>query len=117
MIAHAEEGREDLAVDDSYRFHAALVGLAGHRRLEESYRSLSIQMQLCMSLNRKARAASETLIERADRHRRLFDLVLAGDPDAVLGAMHDANSRSFVHAISADLAEGSPAARTWVDRA
>jgi DNA-binding GntR family transcriptional regulator len=114
MTVHAGADREDLAVDDSYQFHAALVGLAGHRRLNESYRSLSIQMQLCMSLNRKARAASESLMQRADRHRALFELVLGGDPEAVLKAMHDDNSRSFVRGISGDLDDGSPAAQRWL---
>ncbi|OZE87105.1 GntR family transcriptional regulator [Rhodococcus sp. 15-649-1-2] len=113
MTSHAASGREDVAVEDSYRFHAALVALADHRRLEESYRSLSIQLQLCMSMNRSARAAEETLVERAERHRRLFDLVVAGDPDAVLRAMHDENSRSFVRTIETELADGSPSAQAW----
>lgn len=115
MVAHAADGREDLAVGDSYRFHEALVGLAGHRRLDESYRSLSIQMQLCMSLNRRARSADETLDERAERHRRLLDLVIAGDAEAVLREMHDDRSRSFVRAIGHDLGDGSPVARAWAE--
>lgn len=114
MRSHAEDGLEDSAVDDTYRFHAAIVGLADHRRLAESYRSLSIQMQLCMSLNRKARASSESLVQRAERHQDLFDLVLAGDPEEVLSAMHDDNSRSFVHAITSELDDGSPAAQEWL---
>lgn len=115
MEAHAVDGREDLAVDDSYRFHAALVGLAGHRRLDDAYRSMAIQMQLCMSLNRKARAADETLIQRAERHRALIDLVTEGDPEAVVAALHDDRSHSFVHALGAELEPGSPAAQAWLE--
>ena len=37
------------------RFHIAVVSLAGHSRLEKAYRSMAMQLELCMALNNKAR--------------------------------------------------------------
>ncbi|WEO78446.1 GntR family transcriptional regulator [Cryobacterium sp. SO2] len=94
MLENAHNGDEDSAAEDSHRFHLALVGLAGHSRLEHSYRSLALQ--LTMHLNRRARAASETLVERAERHRRVLDLVRAGDAEAVITELADGAAVTLV---------------------
>jgi DNA-binding GntR family transcriptional regulator len=110
----AAAGAEDTAVEDTVRFHRALVGLAGHGRVDEAYRALSLQLRVVMAMNRRARASSETLLQRAARHRRLVGLVEAGDPEAVLADLHGAGSRSFLAQLPAAWVEAaSPSARAW----
>ncbi|WP_045744856.1 GntR family transcriptional regulator [Actinoplanes rectilineatus] len=113
MTANAEAGAEDLAIDDSLRFHLALVELPGHRRLADAYRALQLQLRLCMALNRGARAHAESLTARAARHARLFAHVEAGDRDAVLAGLDDGTPLSFLPLLpGAD--EADDAARAWL---
>jgi len=114
MEANALAGEETSASADSYRFHLALVALSGHQRLEASYRAIQLQLQIYMNLNRRARAASETLIARAARHRALFELVLAGDVDGVLEELAGDASLSFVREFGPTLPAGSPEADAWL---
>ena len=108
------EGGEDSATHDSYAFHLALVGLSGHDRLEAAYRSMALQMLRYMNLNRRARARHESLVERAARHRAIFDLVSAGDADAVLAAIQGDESLSFVREFGPTLERGSAQADAWL---
>lgn len=97
----------------AFEFHLALVGLAGHRRLEESFRALSLQMQLCMAMNRRARAGLESMREDAERHRPLLDLALAGDRDGLLDALRHHGQRTFL-LDAEELVDGhSPQSRAW----
>lgn len=113
---HARLNQEDTAVEDSHRFHRTLVALSGHRRLEESYRAISLQLLVYMTMNRRARSGTETLQQRAARHRAVFDLVVEGNPEAVLDALHDDASLSFVRELGPSLPGGSPAADAWLAR-
>jgi DNA-binding GntR family transcriptional regulator len=97
----------------AFAFHLALVGLAGHQRLEDSYRSLSLQMQLCMAMNRRARAGLESMREDADRHRPLLDLAVAGDRDGLLVAMRDHGQRTFLLDAEEHVGGHSPQSRAW----
>jgi DNA-binding GntR family transcriptional regulator len=97
----------------AFEFHLALVGLAGHRRLEESFRSLSLQMQLCMAMNRRARASLETIREDADRHRPLLDLAVAGERNALLEALHNHGQRTFLLDAETHVGGHSPESRAW----
>ena len=115
MEEHAGAGSESEAVSDSHRFHLALVGLAGHHRLEESYRALGNQLRLYLDLNRRARAATESLVERAARHRHLVDLVAAGDPAAVLAALDDPAQLTYVVEHGERLGGATPEALAWLD--
>ena len=91
----AEEDRGAL-VEAGYGFHAALVGLAGHRRLEETYASLHQQLLLCMARNLHVRERYyENLGEHVARHRHLLELVEAGDPATVLAELAVHGERSF----------------------
>jgi DNA-binding GntR family transcriptional regulator len=115
MEANAAAGTEATATEDSYRFHLALVALSGHRRLEDAYRSMALQLQMYLNLNRRARAGRESLTDRAARHRALYNSVVAGDVDAVLEELKGDASLSFVREFGATLPAGSPAAQAWLD--
>ncbi|ADB32650.1 transcriptional regulator, GntR family [Kribbella flavida DSM 17836] len=83
-------------VQAGYRFHSSLVALAGHRRLDEAYASVQQQLLLCMARNLYAREHFyEDLSEHVARHRKLLDLVEAGDPAAVLAELAVHGERSF----------------------
>ena len=83
-------------VQAGYAFHSKLVGIAGHRRLEEAYASVQQQLILCMALNLYARERyHEGLKEHVARHRHLLELVEQGDPDAVLKELAVHGERSF----------------------
>ncbi|MEV6288561.1 GntR family transcriptional regulator [Kribbella sp. NPDC051770] len=83
-------------VQAGYRFHSSLVALAGHRRLEEAYASVQQQLLLCMARNLYAREHFyEDLHEHVARHRKLLDLVEAGDPASVLAELAVHGERSF----------------------
>lgn len=110
MLAHAHAGSEETAAEDSYRFHLAVIGLAGHTRLERAYSSLALQ--LAMHLNRRARAASESLVQRAERHRPILDGVRAGDPTAVIDALGDEAAMTFVTRVGSN-EQLSPEAAGW----
>jgi DNA-binding GntR family transcriptional regulator len=97
-----------------FDFHVAVVGLAGHRRLEDAYRSLSLQMRLCMAMNRRARKSRETLHGDAARHRRILDLAERGDTAAVQHALRHHGHRTFL-LDAGDTFEGhSPESETWL---
>jgi DNA-binding GntR family transcriptional regulator len=77
-------------VGHAYDFHLGLVRLADHRRLEEAYRSLALQMRVYMVMNTRAQLRqSETFAANAARHGHLLTLVEAGDRDAVLAGIED----------------------------
>lgn len=97
----------------AFEFHLALVGLAGHGRLEDTYRSLSLQMQLCMALNRRARAGLESMKEDAARHRPLLDLAVAGDRDGLLEALRNHGQRTFLLDAEQHVDGHSPQSRAW----
>ncbi|MBC2935144.1 GntR family transcriptional regulator [Nocardioides sp. zg-1228] len=97
----------------AFAFHLALVGLAGHSRIEETYRSLSLQMQLCMAMNRRARAGLESIAEDAVRHRPLLDLAVAGDRDGLLEVLRDHGQRTFLLDAEELLGGNSPQSEAW----
>lgn len=97
----------------AFEFHLALVGLAGHRRLEDAFRDLSLQMQLCMTMNRRARARIESIREDATRHRPLLDLAVAGKPDELLAALRNHGQRTFLLDAEEHVGGQSPQSRAW----
>jgi len=97
----------------AFEFHLALVGLAGHRRLEETFRSLSLQMRLCMAMNRRARSGMESLREDATRHRPLLDLALAGDQEGLLEALRNHGQLTFLLDAEEQVGGHTPQSRAW----
>lgn len=95
-----------------FAFHLSVIGLAGNGRLEAAYRALSLQMQLCMGLNRRARAGQETLSGDADRHRSILAAVEAGAVAAVQDELLHHGDLSFLDGVR-DL-PSSPEADAWL---
>jgi DNA-binding GntR family transcriptional regulator len=88
-------------VGHAYDFHLGLVRLADHRRLEEAYRSLALQMRVYMVMNTRAQLRqSETFAANAARHGRLLTLVEAGDRDAVLAGIEDHGHLTFLKEVT-----------------
>ncbi|MEJ1180003.1 MULTISPECIES: GntR family transcriptional regulator [unclassified Pseudarthrobacter] len=90
--------REDRAqlVRDGYAFHASIVALAGHRRLNNMYASVQQQVMLCMARNLRVREHHyEDLQQHVARHRYLLELIEKGDPQAVLAELAVHGERSF----------------------
>ena len=84
-------------VENAYVFHASIVALAGHRRLDDSYAAVQQQVILCMARNLYTREHEfESLTQHVARHRYLLDLIEAGDPDAVLAELAVHGERSFL---------------------
>jgi DNA-binding GntR family transcriptional regulator len=111
----AEAGDEAAVIERGFAFHLAVVGLAGHRRLEDTYRSLALQMRLCMVMNRRARSSYEPLMGDARRHRRILELVEAGDPAAVHNELAHHGDRSFLLHADETFPGGSPESLAWLD--
>ncbi len=96
-------------VEHAYEFHASIVALAGHRRLDESYAGVQQQVILCMARNLYTREHEfESLTEHVARHRYLLDLIEAGDPDAVLAELAVHGERSFLKRSTTAATEGPP---------
>ncbi|WP_049577232.1 GntR family transcriptional regulator [Streptomyces sp. SBT349] len=83
-------------VESGYAFHASIVAVAGHRRIDEIYASLHRQLLLCMARNLHVRERYyEDLDVHVARHRHLLELIEAGDPRAVLEELAVHGERSF----------------------
>ncbi|MFZ0216454.1 MAG: GntR family transcriptional regulator, partial [Candidatus Dormiibacterota bacterium] len=80
-----------------WEFHLALASLPGHRRLEEAYRTLALQMRLYMAMNTRIRHLqnAETSEEHVERHRRLLRLIEAGDRQAVIDELGVHGDRTY----------------------
>ncbi len=114
---------EQAAADDSsarvtergFDFHVAVVGLAGHRRLEEAFRSLAMQMRLCMGMNRQARRSRETLRGDAERHRRILSSIEEGDAASVQDQLRNHGHRTFLVDAGGSFPGGSPQSLEWLE--
>lgn len=110
----AEAGDEGTTTQQSFDFHLAVVDLAGHSRLTDSYRNLGLQLQLCMALNREARRDGETLRANVERHRKLLTVIEEGDPQAVLDAMAHHGGSTFLFEVIDQLDGASPESEAWL---
>ncbi|QUH02830.1 GntR family transcriptional regulator [Saccharopolyspora erythraea] len=110
----ADAGDEPRYAECAFEFHVSIVGLSGHRRLEDAYRSLQLQMMLAMALNRRARQPTETLSEDIARHRQLLEAVDTGDPDTVLRELGSHGDRSFLEGIESEVEGHTEVALRWL---
>jgi DNA-binding GntR family transcriptional regulator len=96
MRALAASGNRAELVEAGFEFHAAVVGLAGMRRVEAIYLSLHRQLLLCMAMNLYAREHYyEDLVKHVERHQALLDVIETGDRVAVRRALAEHGERSF----------------------
>ncbi len=78
-------------------FHTALVGLPGNRWLDDAYRMLSQQLELCMAMNLRLRQQLRNdPDDTVRRHASLIDRIELGDVDAVLAELADHGDRTFL---------------------
>jgi DNA-binding GntR family transcriptional regulator len=100
ITAAARAGDRTRLVLANFDFHLAFAALPAHRRLEETYRDLTFQLQLCMALNLEVRERIHgSLDENAVRHQRLLDLVESGNREAVQEEVARHESRTFLDAL------------------
>jgi DNA-binding GntR family transcriptional regulator len=116
MAAAADAADVAVMMEYGFEFHVSVVGLSGHQRLEDAYRSLQLQMLLCMALNRRARAGEEDIVQDVARHRHLLDLIEGGDPDAVLHELAHHGNRTFLDGIENRLGGHTDVALAWLER-
>jgi DNA-binding GntR family transcriptional regulator len=114
MELAANAGDEPAHVEAAFAFHASIVGLSGHGRLENAYRSMQLQIQLCMAMNNVARA--ESMTTGVSRHRRLLESIEAGDAEAVLHELAHHGDRTFLDGIEDRLDGHSETALAWLRR-
>lgn len=97
MERNARDEDRAALVKSGYAFHASIVALAGHGRLNEIYRSVQRQLLVCMARNLYVRERyHEDLVHHVARHRHLYELIESGDPKAVLAELAVHGERSFV---------------------
>jgi DNA-binding GntR family transcriptional regulator len=111
----AQDGDPAAVTERGFAFHLAVIGLAGHGRLEESYRALALQLQLCMGMNRQARRSRETLLGDAQRHRRILDLIERGDRAALHHELAHHGDRTFLLDAGEAFPGGSPESLAWLE--
>lgn len=98
MTTAAESGDPEKLLQANWEFHLTLCGLPRHHRLLQAYESLMLQLQLCMALNLKFRKELYgDPAETVTRHRRLVELIEAGDRSAVLAELQHHGDRSFMN--------------------
>ena len=113
MQEAADAGDHPRYAECAFEFHISIVGLSGHQRLEDAYRSLQLQMMLSMALNRRAREA-ETLGEDIERHRSLLAAVRTDDPDTVLAELAGHGDRTFLDDIESKVDGHTEVALQWL---
>jgi DNA-binding GntR family transcriptional regulator len=116
MAEAARSGHQAAFTECSFEFHAAVIGLSGHQRLEAAYRTLQLQMLLCMTLNHRARADNEDLVQNVGRHRRLLGLIERGDRDVILHELAHHGDRTFLDDIESALGGHTDVALAWLER-
>lgn len=88
---------DDAVLAANSRFHHALVGLPGHKRLIASYEGIRLQLEFCMACNLRFR--EQMYGDRQDvvpRHARLLQIIESGDTEAVLQEIANHGNRSFL---------------------
>lgn len=111
----AEDGDAAAVTERGFEFHLAVVGLAGHRRIEDAYRALALQLQLCMGMNRLARRSRETLLGDALRHRGILELIESGDTDGLRHELVHHGDKTFLLDADNNFPGGSPESLAWLE--
>jgi DNA-binding GntR family transcriptional regulator len=93
----ARAGDADGMLRANAGFHQGMVGLAQHKRLNRAYDALSMQLQMCMAINLRFREQQhQDPADAVQRHRRLLELIEAGDSGAVQDEIKSHGHMSFM---------------------
>lgn len=111
-IANSDD--EGGLVAAGFAFHVSVIRLAGHGRIEQAYRSMALQLQLCMAMNNRARRRIEDLQGNVRRHEELLSTILTEDLTAIETALDQHGESTFVVDSLAELREGSAQATEWL---
>lgn len=112
VIPTGDEGAMALA---GFEFHIAVVGLAGHKRMEQTYRAMAMQLQLCMAMNNKARRQLEDLEGNVERHRRLLHVIETGTKEHVLQELAQHGHQTFLLEVVDRLDGATPESQRWLE--
>lgn len=97
MWAGARADDQSEVIEANKTFHLALVRLAGHRRLTQSYETLMEQMQLHMARNLRTEAATRgSLRDGCRRHEDLLEAMQSRDISRIRRAMRAHGERRFL---------------------
>jgi DNA-binding GntR family transcriptional regulator len=98
LAAMGEAGDDpDALLEANMRFHLELCALPGHTRLLHTYTSLMRQLRLCMAMNLRFRhELTGDPDDAVRRHRRLLELIEAGDLAAVSAEIEAHGDRTFM---------------------
>lgn len=116
MEALIPAGGEAAMIHAGYDFHIAIVGLAGHNRLEHTYRSMAMQLELCMAMNNRARRGLEDLAGNVERHRRLLRVIETRQLDDVLAELTAHGHQTFLIEAGDNLDGASVESSQWLER-
>lgn len=110
----ADRGEEGAMTRAGFEFHFAVVGLAGHHRLETTYRSMAMQLQLSMAMNNQARREVEDLHGNVARHRTLLTAIEGLDIDVVFDELDAHGNRTFLAQVVDELEGATPESQAWL---
>jgi len=111
----ADSGSEGDMVAAGFEFHYAVVGLAGHARIESTYRAMAMQLQMCMALNNQARREIEDLDGNVARHAHMLEVILRGDIDEIETALDNHGNLSFLIDVVDRLDGATPESDRWLE--
>lgn len=111
----ADSGAEGEMVAAGFEFHYAVVGLAAHARIENTYRAMAMQLQMCMALNNQARREIEDLDGNVARHARMLDVILRCDPVEIENEFDNHGNLSFLVDTVDQLDGSSPESDRWLE--
>lgn len=114
MRSVAEGGDEGELVAAGFSFHVSVIRLAGHGRIEQAYRSMALQLQLCMAMNNRARRKIEDLRGNVKRHDELLSTILTEDMEVIEAALEEHGESTFVADSMAALDGGTPESGAWL---
>ncbi len=115
MDAVVPSGNEAAMTRAGFEFHISVVGLAGHHRLESAFRSLALQLQLCMAMNNRARRRLEDLAGNVERHRTLLSVIEGGCRADIETALANHGSDTFLVEIINQLDGATNESDQWLD--
>jgi DNA-binding GntR family transcriptional regulator len=109
-------GDEAAIIHAGLNFHIAVVSLAGHQRLEKTYRSMAMQLEMCMAMNNRARRGIEDLAGNVERHRRLLRIIETGRLEDVLDELTAHGHQSFLLDAADSLDGASAESAKWFEQ-